>query len=182
MEPELEIFLQLHLLYQWPGEKKIHPAVISDKHQREWRAVLPGWDEAGQFLSSRVARRTIERVTDNYSGGKRGRKALQVILKRFAGRKYTIWEFFDRSQNDTLPNWCRISSCWKYVENCTNIQIKVYKRYFVSKSLLLWKILVRFGREKLTFWKFWGCKNFVLFLNHSFYCHPGEGEGIIPGQ
>ena len=68
------------------------------------------------------------------------RSCFTAILKRFAGRKYTIWEFFNRSQNGTLPNWCRISSYWKYVENCTNIQIKVYKRYFVSKSLLLLKI------------------------------------------
>ena len=64
------------------------------------------------------------------------RSCFTAILKRFAGRKYKIWEFFDWPQNATSPNWCRISTCWKYVENCTNIKLWTQYKWNYTKGTL----------------------------------------------
>ena len=64
------------------------------------------------------------------------RSCFTAILKRFAGRKYKIWEFFDWPQNATSPNWCRISTCWIYVENCTNIKLWTQYKWNYTKCTL----------------------------------------------
>ena len=151
MEPELEIFLQLHLLYQWPGEKntqRLFRKNISGSGEH-WRRIWRLSDVNGgeQFYLARMRRGSF------YPAGSPGgrlsgsqiiiamekgveRSCFTAILKRFAGRKYKIWEFFDWPQNATSPNWCRISTCWKYVENCTNIKLWTQYKWNYTKGTL----------------------------------------------
>ena len=157
---------------------KIYSAVISDKHQQESRAVLPGWDEAGQFLSSGVARGTIERVTYNHSDGKRGRKELLYrYTKTFRGSKVHDLGIFRSTakwySTQLVSNFHMLKICWKLHEH-TN---KSIQKVLCFKKFAAVKNFSQIWQRKITFLKILGGAIFRPFSKSLLLLSSGGGEG-----